>query len=216
MLGFIFDLDGTLLNTLDDLANAANHVLLENGLPTHPVDAYRQMVGNGFKTLIERAVAPREFSGTELTGLVNSGKAWYEKHLLDNTIPYPGMTVALNMLRDAGAVLGVFTNKPHSSAVTLIKSCFPGLEFSFVIGARDGVPLKPDPAALLEEMSKLNLAREDTCYIGDSDVDMLTAKNAGLTSIGAAWGFRGKRELEGAGADIILEEPIQLLEIIPA
>ena len=211
---FIFDLDGTLLNTLGDLANAANHILEENGFPTHHQEKYRQMVGNGFEMLIRRAIAPAEVSDQKIAELVQSAKNWYANHLTDETMPYPGMTVTLNMLLNAGAILGIFSNKPDAFVKKLANYFFPGVSFTFALGAQENLPLKPNPLVLLNAIKPLGFDKDAICYIGDSNVDILTAQNAGIFSVGAAWGFRGAQELKDAGANIIINEPVDLLPLI--
>ena len=179
---FLFDLDGTLLDTLADLGSACNRMLEARGWPGHPVDAYRRMIGDGFVRLVERALPPDILPSLrpgQLDRLVREGKEAYSAHLKDATRPYPGMPDAVAELRARGCRLGVLSNKP-------------------------------DPAAALAMLGELGTDRTCTWYVGDSDVDMLTARHAGLAAIGVAWGFRGEEEVAGAGAARIVRHPSEL------
>lgn len=211
MKAFIFDLDGTLLNTLGDIANSCNYVLRKNGYPEHPAQAYRHMVGNGFAMLLKRAVPPAAgLTDGQLGTLTDEAREYYAAHMKVETGPYPGMIGALEALAHGGAFLAVLSNKPDDLSGELIKYYFPSIPFSHIQGARKGLPLKPDPATLLSLLNAFAIDKEEACYTGDSNVDIFTARNAGICGVGAAWGFRGKRELAEAGADIIIEDPAML------
>lgn len=203
----IFDLDGTLLDTLDDIGSACNAALEASGLSTHPLQAYRQMVGNGFSVLVKRAVgeSPGQINLREIT---DNARRIYAENMMIRTKPYPGLTRTLATLASQGVAMAVFSNKPDKLCEPLIRHYFPEIPFSIIQGSRDGLPLKPEPDALLDILRRLNATK--VFYIGDSDVDMQTAINAGVPGIGAAWGFRGKKELEEAGAWRILEHPGEL------
>lgn len=212
MRAAFFDLDGTLLNTLADIAGACNEILKTNGYAVHPEDQYRQMVGNGFDALMRRAVAPEPLP-KNMDDLVAAAKKYYAAHMTEATAPYAGMSAALEELAQRGVALAVFSNKPQELSVQLVKHYFPQIAFRFVVGARPDHPLKPDPSVLLELIGELGAARENCFYVGDSDVDIFTAKNAGVHSAGAAWGFRGAAELREAGAELILSRPDELCEL---
>lgn len=214
MQAMIFDLDGTLLDTLADIGEACNHALAANGFAIHPFDDYRQMVGNGFEILVKRALGQQEVPPEEFAALVAAARRWYGDHLSVHTMPYAGMPQALKTCSDAGVFLGVLSNKPDEYTVELVEEFFPEIPFGFVLGARVGHALKPDAAELLHELGVFKLPLAETCYVGDSDVDVLTAKNAGVSSIGAGWGFRGMKELQKAGCGVILENPSQLCELL--
>jgi len=212
----LFDLDGTLLNTLDDLAHAANFALKRHGLPEHPVEAYKQFVGNGIVKLVER-MTPKERRGD--TALLDSLKkdfdAYYAEHSLDRTCPYEGVTELLHSLNGRGITCVVLSNKPDEFTKSLCERYFGSL-IRVAVGHRQGYPHKPDKA-LVEEMLKLaGFQGQNSVYVGDSGVDMQTAKNAGLFAVGVLWGFRGREELEENGADILISAPGELIKIIDA
>lgn len=214
MRALIFDLDGTLLDTLADIANACNAILGAYGYPQHPVEAYAKMVGNGFDMLARRCL-PRDRmpDARELEILTGKMREYYAQHFMEHTHAYPGMEKALTELAKKDMALGVLSNKPDPLTKALIAYYFPTIPFFAVQGAVPEEPLKPNPAALLKILAASNLSRHGSAYAGDSDVDMLTAANAGMTAIGVAWGFRGAAELEQAGAAIIINEPLELITL---
>ena len=208
----IFDLDGTLLNTIDDLADAGNHVCTAHGWPTHTVEAYKQMVGSGIPKLVERFTPPQA-GAEERQAALAEFSAWYDAHKEDKTAPYPGIARAVELLKAAGVSVAVLSNKAHALAGPVVEHYFPGL-FPLVQGALPGVPVKPDPTLLHRMMGRMGAGPETTLFVGDSNVDILTGKNGGLTACGVLWGFRSRQELEQAGADVIAERPEQLVEAV--
>lgn len=212
----IFDLDGTLLNTLGDIGGACNAILKKYGFPEHEIQAYKKMVGNGFTKLVERAL-PAEavslMSRSTFEALVDEAKQQYAEHMMDATLPYPDMQKVLAELKSMGKSLAVLSNKPDNLSNSLVKFFFPDIIFAFIRGALPDIPLKPDPEALYCLVAPYNLALSDTIYIGDSDVDMQFAHNAKVIAGGACWGFRGKEELKKSGANILLENPENLLKL---
>lgn len=210
----IFDLDGTLLNTLEDLADATNWVCEQHGWPVHPLEAYKRFVGNGASKLLER-VTPAEVELTlELRKqLMEEFTQRYTAHKADKTTAYPGMPQLLERLKEAGVAAAVLTNKPDGAAGPIVECYYPGL-CSIVQGALPGVPTKPDPTLLRKLMTRMGAAAEDTLFVGDSNVDIRTAKNGGLTSCGVLWGFRTREELEAEGADFLVETAEQLAALI--
>lgn len=213
----IFDLDGTLLNTIEDLASAGNHVCRLHGWPTFSTDAYRYKVGNGIFKLIERIV-PAEYAGDSavLGCALDEFRSYYDRHKEDHTGPYPGVPEMLDRLRDEGLRLAVLTNKDHAAAAPLVERFFGVDRFAYVQGHVDPYPPKPDAGITLRLLERLGAAPERTLYVGDSSVDVATGHNAGLSVAGVTWGFRSRTELEEAGADHIIDRPDELLEIVRA
>lgn len=210
----IFDLDGTLLDTLEDIADAANWVCAQRGWPVHPVPAFKRFVGNGASKLMER-VTPREvfLSEQEHGQLVAEFTRRYTGHKSDKTVVYAGLPEAVEQLRQAGVTLAVLTNKPDVAAAPVVERYYPGV-FTAVQGALDGVPTKPDPTLLRRLMARIGAQPEQTLFVGDSDVDIRTAKNGGLRSCGVLWGFRTGEELLGEGADALVSTAKELTELI--
>lgn len=214
----IFDLDGTLLDTLRDLADSGNAVLEARGFPAHPVDAYRTFVGSGMANLA-RDIFPDEHRPStreEIDGVLEEYRSAYARNWRNTTTPYPGIPELLDSLAAADIPIGVLSNKAHDFTVRCIDAFLPSWTWSVVLGAREGVPRKPDPAGAREAAETLGVDPRECCFIGDSDVDMRTAVNAGMRAVGVAWGFRSVAELREAGAEEILEAPRDLLELIEA
>lgn len=208
----IFDLDGTLLNTIDDLADTGNHVCTLRGWPTHTVAEFKLMVGNGIPKLVER-FAPQGTSQEVLDQAFQEFMDWYGVHKEDKTAPYAGMPEVTKALREAGVSIAVLSNKADVMAGPVVEHYYPGI-FPVVQGALPGLPTKPDPTLLHKLMDRLGATQEDTLFVGDSNVDIRTAKNGGLTGCGVLWGFRSREELEAAGADVIVSTPQELLDLI--
>ncbi len=206
----VFDLDGTLADTLRDLAEATNAALRENGLPPHPVEAYRQMVGNGLQKLAERAAGP-DASPETWERVRQAFLRIYDRDCLIYTRPYAGMPETLAMLQERGTALLVVTNKPDAQAHTIVEALFGRRLFAGVYGNREGRKTKPDPALTLAALESVGVSPSDALFIGDSNVDVHTAKNAGMKCGGAVWGFRGEDELREAGADFLLHKPAEIL-----
>lgn len=209
----IFDLDGTLLNTLDDLANSTNHVLEQFGFPTHQKDKYNYFVGNGMKKLIERVLPAEVLDTPVFDEVLSCFMEYYEQHSLDLTRPYEGIENLIENLISSGVKVGMVTNKPHDKAIKIMDRFF-GDKFDFVQGQCDLFPTKPDPASTLFVLEKLEGTPENTVFVGDSGVDMQTAKNAGLTAVGVLWGFRTADELSQNGADFLAQTALELERFI--
>ena len=203
----IFDLDGTLLNTIDDLAMATNHALAENGYPTHAVEAYNFFVGNGINKLFERAL-PEEARTPENVQLIRASFIpFYDAHKLDLTRPYDGILELLKTLSDNGVKLAIASNKYQLATEKLVNYYFPDTPFIAVFGQRENVPIKPDPT-VVEEIRKLaNAEQAETLFVGDSGVDMLTAQHAGVNAVGVTWGFRSAEELRTYNPDYLVAKP---------
>ncbi len=192
----IFDLDGTLLNTIADLANSTNQALTYFGFPTHPVEAYRFFVGNGINKLFERALPETERSEENIRKIRSRFVPFYDEHNADFSTPYPGTQELLSSLQEKGVALAVASNKYQTATEKLIKHYFPTIHFVAVLGQREGIPVKPDPTIVNDILAISGISKEDTLYIGDSNVDMQTAHNAQVEAAGVAWGFRPVEELQ--------------------
>lgn len=191
----IFDLDGTLLNTIADLAQATNHALTQLHFPPHAEENYYRFVGNGIGKLLERALPPQARTEENVQAVKNLFVPYYDKHNADLTRPYPGITHLLQTLQTQGFVLAIASNKYQSATEKLVHHYFPQIRFAVVLGQREGLPVKPDPLFVKEILSKTHLTASDTLYVGDSDVDMQTALHAGVEACAVTWGFRSKEEL---------------------
>ena len=209
----IFDLDGTLLDTLKDLADACNFALKSYGFPEHQIEEYKYFLGNGAYKLIERALPIGKKDAETIGKVLGEFKKYYEKHKSDFTKPYDGIEELLIALKEAGIKTAVVSNKPHEFAIEIVERYF-AKSFDIVFGKREGYLAKPDPTTVIETLNYFKCKKEEAVYIGDSDVDMFTGKNAGIFSIGAAWGFRGAEELSNAGADKIVYASEELLSEI--
>lgn len=210
----IFDLDGTLLNTIEDLAHSANYALQKYKYPTHNIEQYKYFVGNGITKLIERAL-PANICTPELVGRLQIDfMEHYAIHSRDNTKPYNGITELLFKLKELGITLAVASNKHHSATVELIAHYFGNDIFSVVYGKREGVCPKPNPAIVLDIIEICGVSAPEVLYIGDSCTDMQTAKNAMVRSVGVTWGFRPRKELEENGANHIVNSPMELISLI--
>ena len=209
----IFDLDGTLVNSLADLAGAANHVLAEAGYPVHPVAAYRYFVGNGLDILLRRALPTGKPDTVDAyAALLERVRQRYDAHWHDQTVPYPGVSELLAELARRGLPFMVLSNKPDPWVMPCVRYFFPEASFAVARGARPDVPRKPDPQAALALAAQVGVAPEQVAFIGDSSVDMSTAVRAGMPGFGATWGFREREELLASGAVTLLERPGDLLE----
>ena len=208
----IFDLDGTLLNTLGDLRAATNHALEVRGLPPHSMEEIRQFIGNGIRLLICRAM-PEGTPEAEIDAALDDFKAYYAAHIHDRTVPYDGIPQLLTALRKRGIKVAVLSNKIDSASQQLIEYFFPE-KTDVVFGEHVGVPRKPDPTSCRMVMQQLGVQPEQVVYVGDSGTDMQTAKNAGLYAVGVTWGFRSKEVLLKYGADVLVHRPEQILQIL--
>ena len=209
----IFDLDGTLLDSIDDLAASTNHALQLHGYPQHERAAYRYFVGNGVRKLIERALPEDARQADNINRLLQDFLAYYQTHKTVYTRPYQGIPETLAQLHAAGIQLAVASNKYHQGTLELIHHYFGEKLFSIVLGQREDIPVKPDPTIVHDILTQTALPANHTLYVGDSGVDMQTAINSRLTSIGVTWGFRPRTELEANSADYIINSPSELLPI---
>lgn len=208
----IFDLDGTLLNTIADLGTAVNYALRKGGLSEHPLTAYNYMVGNGVRKLMERA-APDESPET-INNLLKYFREYYDEHCTDNTEPYPGIPELLLTLKEKGIKMAVASNKYQAAVDKIISFYFPDIEFATIRGERQDYPRKPDPSVIFAILSQTPTAKEDVIMVGDSAVDIETARRACIESAGVTWGFPPVSELKEAYADHIVSDTDELLQLI--
>lgn len=210
----IFDLDGTLLNTLEDLADSMNSVLMRMGLPTHPVDAYKYFVGDGIEKLASRALPETHQDKETVKSCVEEMQREYGAHWRVKTCPYKGIDAMLNSLAERSISLNVLSNKPDALTQLTVSAFFSSYSFDMVSGAKKEIPKKPDPTGALHIVKALNLSRDQFLYLGDTKTDMETARNAGIFALGALWGFRTASELRASGAHALLEQPLDILQHI--
>ncbi len=209
----MFDLDGTLLDTIKDIADSMNAVLERRGLPGHPAERYKSFVGDGVETLVRRALPADRRHHRVLAECVEEVVREYAARWDRKTRPYPGVPEMLDALEARGFKLAVLSNKPEEATRLCVERFFGGNRFQAVRGARPGLPRKPDPAGALEIAADLDVEPARWLYLGDTDTDMLTARRAGMVPVGAAWGFRGERELAESGARWIVSHPRELLSV---
>lgn len=210
----IFDLDGTLLDTVADLANATNQALEQCGYPTHPVEAYYKFVGNGINKLFARAL-PTEASNEENVLRVRSlFVPYYNEHNADYSRPYPGVVELLHTLQEDGVKIAVASNKYHEATLKLVHHFFPDIRFTAIYGQREDVPIKPAPDIVYDILRDTGISTEQALYVGDSGVDMQTACNAGVESVGVTWGFRSEAELREHGAAHLVHEADAILSFL--
>jgi phosphoglycolate phosphatase len=209
----IFDLDGTLVNSLPGIASSLNRVLGSKGLPTHPETTVRTFIGNGIVKLVERAVGGK-VPAEKIHKLSQVVGEDYAASWQQGTIPYPGVAEALSSLVGMGTKIAVLSNKPHAFCKEMTDFLFPGIAFAAVIGQRESVPLKPDPAGALEVARLLETPPAEIAFVGDSTVDIATARNAGMVSVACGWGYHDLPALEADSPDHLIAHIKQLPEII--
>ncbi len=210
----IFDLDGTLLNTIGDLTVAVNHTLGECGFPLRTYDEVRSMVGDGVLKLLERALPEAERTAENLARAREIFLPFYGAHNAEKTHPYEGIPELLEELRQKGVRMAVASNKYHAATCKLIPLYFPTIPFEVVLGQREGVPAKPHPQIVEDILREVGVGREEVLYVGDTNVDMLTAKAAEVEPLAVEWGFRPREELAAHNPRAILSHPLQLLDYL--
>jgi phosphoglycolate phosphatase len=206
----IFDLDGTLLDTIEDLSDSMNDVLKKLGFPVHTISEYRLFVGEGMRTLVRRSI-PSPAVESITSKAVSLMEHAYMLNYSSKTKPYPGITELLGSLSARGIKLAVLSNKPDKFTRRMVEELIPGKYFDLVLGGKKGIPLKPDPAGALLISGKFGIAPEEFIYVGDSGIDMRTAEAAGMFAVGALWGFRTRVELLKNGAKALISHPLELL-----
>lgn len=209
----VFDLDGTLIDTLLDIANSANSALAKYGFPPHGIDEYRYFIGDGATMLISRALPAEKRIDAIISDCV---KAFHETYSLNwnvNTKPYDGVMEVLDELTAKQVKMAILSNKPDDFTKLCVRELLPGKRFEIVLGQKEGIPMKPDPAGANKIADILSIAPSQFLYLGDSGIDMQTATGAGMFAVGALWGFRSREELMTHGAQVMIERPMQFLDI---
>ena len=209
----IFDLDGTLLDTVADLAASTNYALNQCGFPKHETSAYNFFVGNGINKLFERVLPEDEKTQDNILQIRHYFLEYYGEHNADLTLPYPGISDMLLALQKSGIKLAVASNKYQKGTEKLVRHFFPEIEFTAIFGQRDNIPTKPDPTIVYDILSIAQTEKQQALYIGDSGVDMLTAQNSGIEAVGVSWGFRPRVEMEAYSPAYIVDHPTQIIEI---
>ncbi len=206
----IFDLDGTLLDTLEDIADACNHALNKCGFPSRDLEEYRRFVGRGIMNLFRSALPEGHKDEETVLKVRDSFIPYYNTHKDDRTRPYPGIEELLDALSANGILLAIASNKYQEATEELVRKHFGRYDFPCILGQRDGKPIKPDAGIILEAMRACDVHPDEVVYCGDSDVDMQTGKNAGVRTIGVSWGFRTKEELAAYEPLLLADEPMQI------
>jgi phosphoglycolate phosphatase len=211
----IFDLDGTLLDTIEDLTDSMNAALSEMGFPGYGIDDCKKLVGDGLATFVQRVLPPEARDNPEIAAKLTELMRWkYSERNTVKTRPYKGIPELLEALVQRGIRLAVLSNKPHDSTLVVMKKYFSRWNLAAVFGARDGVPVKPDPTSALEIARLLDLSPSEIVYVGDTNTDMWTANAAGMYAVGALWGFRTAGELRTSGAKVLIKKPLDLLALL--
>lgn len=210
----IFDLDGTLLDTLDDISSSMNRALVRHGFPVHPPADYKLFVGDGMETLARRVVPADQCTESTVKSCVAAMRVEYGLHWADKTEPYPGIREMLDALATRNLILGVLSNKPDDFSKAVVARFFPAVKFGAVAGAKAGIPIKPNPASAIAMAAALGLEPGRCVFVGDTNVDMQTAVGAGMFPVGVLWGFRTGKELSESGAKLLIEKPSDLLHIL--
>lgn len=204
----IFDLDGTLLDTLEDLKAALDHTLAAFGYPLRTLEEVRRFVGNGIPNLIERATSP----DAPIQEMLDVFLPYYQRHNMDKTRPYAGVSEMLDRLKEQGRLMAIVTNKVHAASQALCGRFFPQVDV--VVGSQPGLPNKPAPDMVRAAMERLGVGPEETVYVGDSEVDLATARNTGLDCVCVTWGFRDREELERQGGTVFAASPTELVRLL--
>ena len=217
----LYDLDGTLLDTIGDISHAANHVLRLHGMPEYESDEYRKLVGWGLSELMSKCIPPavsqrgEQYREQLVAACTAEVKAEYAAHPVDFTVPYDGIPEVLRELKSRGYLQAVLSNKADELVHVIVRRMLPADLFSVVQGQKPSVPTKPDPQAARAICTTLGLPAQEVLYVGDTAVDVETARNAGMICVGVSWGFRGREEVRDAGAQYVIDRPEELLELLP-
>ena len=210
----IFDLDGTLLNTIADIASATNYALSLHGFPTHPISAIKGFVGNGINKLFERALPEGYKTEDWVLTIRHDFVPYYNEHGAELTLPFPGIVELLYTLRQIGVQVAVASNKYQQATVALMETYFPEIDFTAVFGQRNGIPTKPDTHIVDDILAVAKVGKHDVLYVGDSGVDMQTAANAGIEAVGVTWGCRSRKELESFHPLAVVDHVEEILKLV--
>ncbi|MDP4092981.1 MAG: HAD family hydrolase [Bacillota bacterium] len=210
----VFDLDGTLLDTIEDLADSMNNVLRRFGYPIHDVEKYKYFVGDGIKNLVIRALPEESRNNDTIDACLSDMNEEYSRRWAEKTRPYDGITKLLDGLAERNIRTAILSNKPHAATLEVVKRLLPNQHFDVVYGERPPIPKKPDPAACLEIIKAMGFKAEEFLYLGDTNIDMKTANSAGMYAVGVLWGFRKADELLEGGAKKLISHPLELLELL--
>lgn len=210
----IFDLDGTLLDTLDDLADSGNHVLAQFGLPTHPVDAFRYFVGDGVGALIRRMLPDEHRDEDTITKVGQAYRQQYARRWNAKTKPYDGIASLLDSLATRGVKMGILSNKPDELTQKCVGELLSRWTFDVVMGHHEGIARKPDPGGAMQIAKRWQVSPAEIVYVGDTSTDMQTAVAAGMFPVGVLWGFRLEEELRDGGAKALIKDPLELLDLL--
>ncbi len=210
----VFDLDGTLLDTLEDLADSMNAALARRGLPTHPVEAYKKFVGDGMDNLVYRTAPASRKDATLHAELLQDAKDEYSRRWACKTCPYDGVDRMLDRLEELGVKRAVLSNKPHDFTVLCVEKLLGRWQFDAVRGVGDDIPAKPDVRGVMQICDRLGVEVDQCLYLGDTDTDMQTANAAVMYAVGALWGFRDAKELRANGAKTLIEHPLDLIRLL--
>ena len=210
----IFDLDGTLVNSIEDLGHAANYALAQKGFPIHNLSSYPMLVGDGVKNLLLRAVPESMRHDSSINDVLKIFKEYYDTHNCDYTVPYDGIQELIDELTELGVKVAVASNKYQEATEKIVKHYFPMVDFVAINGQKEGIPVKPDPSIVFDILAKAQISKDETIYVGDSGVDMDTARRACVDSIGVTWGFRPEKELIEHYADNIVHNPKEILDLV--
>ena len=210
----LFDLDGTLLDTIEDIGDAVNRVLEQNGFPAHIMDTYRKFVGDGALKLIIRALPEDRRNDTIAHQCYDAFLEDYSRNWNVKTRPYDGIPELLDKLTARGLKMAVLSNKPHNHTIKCMAGFLSDWNFDLILGQRDDVPKKPDPAGALEIAEQLNISPSDFLYLGDTETDLKTSFAAGMSPVGVLWGFRSAEELKESGAKVLIKRPLDAIALL--
>ncbi len=210
----LFDLDGTLLDTIEDMGDAVNRILEQNGFPAHNMDTYSRFVGDGAINLIIRALPEDKRIDTIIHPCLDAFLEDYGRNWNVKTRPYDGIPELLDTLTARRLKMAVLSNKPHKYTKKCVEGFLPDWNFDVILGQRNDVPKKPDPAGALEVAAQLNIPPSDFLYLGDTETDLKTANAAGMFPVGVLWGFRSAKELQENGAKVLIKRPLDIVNLL--